>query len=195
MIRSLLSVVQAADNLPPHPHSPYPTHSPDGAERYVPLHLTLDDHKASLPPIGLLRPEVVRELRALPDLAPGASEGQESEEGRESVFGWSMRVSTPLEAEVPKPEGTDLGQGAEKGRFEGLDCVYFSDWVLSGGPERISSALADIVGIWRAQGKFPGPLAGRSTLSLAHGRLSSIVTWRLPLDMYSYKKEEASHGT
>lgn len=62
MIRSLLPVVQAGNNLPPHPHSPYPTHSPDGTERYVPFHLTPEDYQAGCPLIGLLRPQVVQAL-------------------------------------------------------------------------------------------------------------------------------------
>ncbi len=57
---SLLPVVLAADNFPA--CGSYPTHHPETGEVYVPFHIAPADHAAGLPPVGLLRPEVVESL-------------------------------------------------------------------------------------------------------------------------------------
>ena len=172
MIRSLLSVVQAANNLPEHPNSPYPTVSPDGTERYVPFHHTFADFQAGLPPIGLLRPAVVRELQSQGD---DPTERQDSGTGAPEQNVWQFFLTTSIredgsgngvkrqrggeetEGSVPSTASTTDGGEALDAQVE---CVFLSDWVLSGGPERISSVLAGVVGKWREAGKFPGPLAG-----------------------------------
>lgn len=57
---SLLPIVLAADNFPA--CGSYPTHHPGTGELYVPFHVAPSDHAAALPPIGLLRPEVLKAL-------------------------------------------------------------------------------------------------------------------------------------
>ena len=143
MIRSLLPVVQDANDFPPHPHSPYPTHSPDGSERYVPLHLTLADYHAACPPLGLLRPHVVEELLAH---RPLNVEGQLSE----------------------LTEAEDAGQEAKEAKvwqsfgIEGrVDCIYFDQAVLKKGPDGISAVMAEMVNQWKRDGKFSKPLLGK----------------------------------
>lgn len=73
MTKSLLPAVAAADNFVYLPHaSRWPTfNSPPTPEVYIPLHLSAKDFEAGLPPIGLLRPEVIEALA--PHSAAGAS--------------------------------------------------------------------------------------------------------------------------
>jgi hypothetical protein len=62
-MNSILDIINIADNFPVHPESTYPTYSPDGAERYVPFHLTLADFESDIVPMGLLRPQILFELQ------------------------------------------------------------------------------------------------------------------------------------
>ena len=144
----------------------------------MPFHLTFADFQAGLPPIGLLRPAGVRELRSQisSNEGEGESEGAEvDDEGDGNVWQMYITVSEPATSNVENGSkrqrvgetqagGVSTGREAQAEEGEDLDmrvdCVFFSDWVLTGGPERISSVLADIVGRWKAEGKFPGPLAG-----------------------------------
>lgn len=64
-IKSLLSVVKAADNFPSSPYTDlYPSSHPTNGERYVPFHLSFQDYQRGLTPIGLLRPHVIEEIQA-----------------------------------------------------------------------------------------------------------------------------------
>lgn len=56
---SLLPIVLAADNFPPYSGNT-PTHS--NGERIVPLHLSAEDYRREIKPIGLLRPCIVSAL-------------------------------------------------------------------------------------------------------------------------------------
>lgn len=58
---SLLPLVLAADNFP-NVSEAYPTHHPDTREPYVPFHISSSDFESRLPPVGLLRPAVLRSL-------------------------------------------------------------------------------------------------------------------------------------
>lgn len=148
----------------------------------MPFHLTFADFQAGLPPIGLLRPAVVRELRSQISSNEDEGEGAEvDDEAEGNVWQMYITVSEPATSNVEngskrqrvgEKQAREVGTGQEAQEEEGgdldmrVDCVFFSDWVLSGGPERISSVLADIVGRWKAEGKFPGPLAGTLILPL-----------------------------
>lgn len=166
---SLLPIVKAADNLPPHPHSPFPTHSPDGAERYVPFHLTFSDFQRNLTPVGLLRPSVVAELQSV---GSGSSCGPD-EDSEQSPFQF-YSTATPLGPASSERTGDDLKrkrtEASEPPTTENeedqelelqLGCVFFADWVIEGGSERMSQVMKETVERWRAEGKFPGPLAGQ----------------------------------
>ncbi|WVF66391.1 hypothetical protein IAT40_001131 [Kwoniella sp. CBS 6097] len=138
MIRSLLPVVQAADNFPIYDLPPAKPPKP-----YVPFHLTLRDYQQGLPPLGLLRPDVLEEMKAV------------SGSGSKGV--WRFR-----EEEYSgrgKPDETGTWRDASNIKPE-ITCVYFDEEVVEGGVEGISKVMADIVGGWKKAGKFPGPLAG-----------------------------------
>ncbi|WOO80194.1 putative protein [Vanrija pseudolonga] len=70
---SLLPVVLAADNFPLHPYHPYPVRNPLTNEQYIPFHLSPADHALDLPPVGLLRPQILAAL-----LEEHAASGSES---------------------------------------------------------------------------------------------------------------------
>ncbi|KAK6904942.1 hypothetical protein L486_02589 [Kwoniella mangroviensis CBS 10435] len=118
MIRSLLPVIEVVDNFP---HTP-------SSQSYVPFHLTLADFQHGLPPLGLLRQDVLREMQTARGI-------------------WDFEEST--------------GKPDETGDFHSeVICVYFKDELVKKGKEGISKAMAEVVGKWREEGKFPGPLAG-----------------------------------
>ncbi|WVQ80451.1 hypothetical protein IAT38_002556 [Cryptococcus sp. DSM 104549] len=126
--RSLLPVVAAADNFPQYALPPSPPPPP-----YVPFHLTLSDHLAHLPPLGLLRPDVVRAMREYTSSASGSGV-------------WAFH---------------EEGKGDETGTFvKSTVCVYFTEEVVQGGAERLSAVMAEVAKKWREDGTFPGPLAG-----------------------------------
>jgi hypothetical protein len=64
MPKSLLPVVAAADNFLYLPHASRwsSPNSPPTPEVYISLHLSAKDFETGLPPIGLLRPEVIEAL-------------------------------------------------------------------------------------------------------------------------------------
>lgn len=149
-MRSLLSIVEAADNLPAHPSSPYPTHSPDGTERYVPFHLTFSDFQASLAPVGLLRPTVLAELQA--------------DDGQEEGSPWQFYLTASASgSEAKQKEGNEGMEVDEHG--EDLDvevqCCFFADWVVRQGEEGMSRVMRETAERWKKEGKFAKQLAGK----------------------------------
>jgi hypothetical protein len=136
---TLLQVVLAADNFPAFPStSTYPTHHPTTRERYIPLHLTFQDYQSSLPPIGLLRPEVIAVIQqddSDPDNCPWQFHHTAKEIGEDGE--WELEVV----------------------------CCFFAEWVLKGGHDGLSRALGDVVGTWRDEGKFKEALDGELWMS------------------------------
>jgi hypothetical protein len=150
MSETLLPVVQALNTLPS-PSAPWPTHSPDRKERYVPFHLTFADYQARLPPVGILRPQVVD---ALQDDA-AAQERAALEKGMQGGEGvlWQFFMSAFPDQSLKKVEkdGSDskvrtkmanMEVGGEADRDEldegevlqtRVECVFLSDWALQGG--------------------------------------------------------------
>ncbi|WWC57849.1 uncharacterized protein I303_100384 [Kwoniella dejecticola CBS 10117] len=134
MIRSLLPVVEIADNFPSYNLPPSPPPAP-----YVPFHLTLDDYKANFNPLGLLRQDVLREMKGSSD------EYRSANKGGHGI--WEF-----LE---------DIGKPDETGDFQHeIVCVYFTEAIVQQGKDGLSRVMAEVVKGWKDQGKFPGPLAG-----------------------------------
>ncbi|OCF33075.1 hypothetical protein I316_05120 [Kwoniella heveanensis BCC8398] len=65
---TLLPLIEEIDNLPPF-SSPFPTRHPVTKRRLIPFHATLDDFKRKLPPMGLIRAEIIPELQGLKGLS------------------------------------------------------------------------------------------------------------------------------
>lgn len=67
MSRSLLPIVAAADNFPylPHTNQWKDVRSPPTPEVYLPFYLTAEDRKNDVPPIGLIRPEVLECMKSM----------------------------------------------------------------------------------------------------------------------------------
>jgi hypothetical protein len=67
MSRSLLPIVAAADNFPYLPHTSRwkDARSPPTPEVYIPFYLTAEDQANDVPPVGLIRPEVLECMRSL----------------------------------------------------------------------------------------------------------------------------------
>ena len=144
---SLLTIVQAADNFPDHISSPYPSHSPDGSERYVPFHLTLADYHASLPPVGLLRPAVLVELRA--------------DGGGEYGSPWRFYPAAETASTMDRVDKKAVGLGGRGGDAASeCQCCFFAAWVLKQGAEGMSRVVQEAAERWRQEGKFMGKLAG-----------------------------------
>jgi hypothetical protein len=161
-MRSLLTIVQAADNFPEHAPSPYPTYSPDGSERYVPFHLTLADFHASLPPVGLLRPAVLVELRA--DVG--------GEYGSPWGFYRAVGGSSTMDRMDKKAVGLD-GRGGNAAPE--VQCCFFADWVIEQGEEGMGRVVQEAAERWRNEGKFMGKLAGEYlSLTLVKARRRSL---------------------
>lgn len=145
----LLTIVQAADNLPAHPTSPYPTHSADGSERYVPFHITFSDFQAGIPPVGLLRPSVLHELQ--------------SDDGGEAGSPWQFYLTTKPSASTSKlekkTEGMEVDEDGEELDVE-VQCCFFADWVVQKGGEEMHRCLQQSAERWKKEGKFENQLAG-----------------------------------
>lgn len=167
-MNSLLSIVEAADNLPAHPTSPYPTHSADGSERYVPFHLTFADFQASLPPIGLLRPSVLAELQA--------DDGEE--EGSPWQFYLTASSSGTRNITEEDKENMDVDEGDDLDLE--VQCCLFADWVVKRGGEEMGRILQTIADKWRKEGKFEKQLAGEWILNILKwlSRLTTYLGWR-----------------
>lgn len=132
--RTLLPVVQAADNFPASPYEQYfPRFNPKTGETYTPFHLTFADYQAHLPPVGYLRPDVLKELL--------------SDERDEDACPWQAHSSAMEEG-----EGEDLALKVE--------CVFFAEWVVKGGCETMGKVMQGTAEQWRAEGKFPEQLGG-----------------------------------
>ena len=127
MPRSLLPIVASADNFPYLPHrSKWQQQGvPPTPEVYIPFHLTAKDQEEGLPPIGLIRPDVLQHLRSR------AGTGSE-----------------PFKILVDSHE-------AERG-------ICFHDWV--GDQGQMGQVMNDVAVRWRDEGKFPGPLGGKSVV-------------------------------
>ncbi|OCF33070.1 hypothetical protein I317_01870 [Kwoniella heveanensis CBS 569] len=136
MIRSLLHVLEAADNFPLYDLPPAKPPKP-----YVPFHLTLEDYEQGLTPLGLLRPDVLEEMRSVSEKQKVWKFKEEAYDGR----GKPDETGTWRDASNIKPETT---------------CVFFEEEVVEGGVQGISKVMAEVVGQWKKEGKFPGPLAG-----------------------------------
>lgn len=130
MTHSLLPLLQALTGFPSNPSHPtpaYPTHSPDRKERYVPFHLTFADYQAGLPPIGVLRPEVVCALQENAQGQQCRAGGVEVREGDEVGVLWQFFMAAyPSERRVPEygkiADGGDAQQikGANGPEKEGI---------------------------------------------------------------------------
>lgn len=146
---TLLHIVEASDNLPAHPSSPYPTHSADGSERYVPFHLTFADFQASLPPIGLLRPSVLAELQA--------------DDGEDEGSPWQFYLTATSSEDDAKTgdegEVMDVDEGGEDLDVV-VQCCFFADWVIKKGGEEIGQIMQATAEKWRKDGKFKRQLDG-----------------------------------
>ncbi|WWC67082.1 uncharacterized protein I206_100989 [Kwoniella pini CBS 10737] len=132
MIRSLLPVVEIADNFPSYDLPPSPPPSP-----YVPFHLTLEDYQNNLFPLGLLRQDVLREMKNTSD--------QYKDIHGEGIWEFQENIGKPDESGIFLHE---------------IICVYFNENILKKGKEGLSEIIANVVKGWKDQGKFPGPLAG-----------------------------------
>lgn len=154
-MRSLLGIVKAADNFPAHPHSPFPTHSPDGSERYVPFHLTFADYQAGLPPLGLLRPVVLQELQS------EDSEDQGIEGGNRTPSLWQFYSTATAAKSGPGDVNTS---GDEDQDMEQLDlevqCVFLADWAIRDGGLAIGREIQRIAERWKKDGLFKKQLDG-----------------------------------
>ena len=121
--QSLLPVVAAADNL---------TSKSAHAEQYTPFHLTLSDHLAQLPPLGLLLSAVVTELQSDPR--------------DDSTCPWQF-------CSTARPDADD-------DMHLEVQCVFFADWVVEGGQAEMARVMKETVEQWRDDGKFAEPLSG-----------------------------------
>jgi hypothetical protein len=67
MSRSILPIVAAADNFPylPHTNRWKDARSPPTPEVYIPFYLTAEDQANDVPPVGLIRPEVLKCMKPL----------------------------------------------------------------------------------------------------------------------------------
>ncbi|WRT63587.1 uncharacterized protein IL334_000510 [Kwoniella shivajii] len=131
MTRSLLSVVATADNFPLYAIPPSSPPSP-----YVPFHLTLSDHLNHLSPLGLLRQDVIREMKEI--------SSKWEKEGEEGI--WEFE-----ENGKPDETGNWLSE---------ITCVYFNENLVKKGSNELGKVMAKVARSWKDQGKFPGPLAG-----------------------------------
>ena len=133
--RSLLPVVLASDNFPSDPYQhPYPTTNPNNGETFTPFHLTFEDYRNGLIPVGLLRPSVLAVLQ---------------EDDRDSATcPWQFHSTAT---------------GGEEDDLElSVKCVFFADWVVQGGTEAMSKVMQDTAERWRDEGKFESQLKGEA---------------------------------
>ncbi|KAK1926269.1 NUDIX hydrolase domain-like protein [Papiliotrema laurentii] len=130
--RSLLPVVMAADNFPSSPlNDPYPVYNPDNGDKYIPFHLTFDDHH-KLPPVGMIRPSVLAAMQ--------------EDERDPAICPWQFH-SNAIEGEDDTLELS-------------VQCVFLADWVLEGGRSLITQVMQQTAERWRAEGRFPSELNG-----------------------------------
>lgn len=135
---SLLPFVKAADSFPDYISQPsaYPLQHPETGEVYVPFHLCPADYEAKLTPLGLLRPNVVQELRTFEAESkmgafsfvmdadevrcvtftePVVAQGTESMNQAVATAAWTWRQAGKFKNELDgeyKPEGQEAGDGA-----------------------------------------------------------------------------------
>jgi hypothetical protein len=132
--KSLLPIVLAADNFPSSPHdTSYPTSHPTTKEIYIPFHLTFSDYQHHLPPLGLIRPNILAELQ--------------SHSGDDTTCPWQFHHTAV-------DEGDD-----EELKLE-VKCVFFADWVVEEGKEEMGRVIQEVAEKWRGEGKFMEALEG-----------------------------------
>lgn len=163
---SLLPVVLAADNFPLHPYHPYPVRNPLTNEQYTPFHLSPADHALDLPPVGLLRPQILSALL------------QEHVEIGEASSPWTFFRADPHRHDSE------------------IVCVAFSPAVRAKGREAMSKAIADVAAKWKAAGKFPEALDGGFItgvlLTRQDGAMSCTPSTRRPSRLPSPSRPERS---
>lgn len=113
---SILSAVLAADNFPA--CNAYPNHHPDTGEVYVPFHIAPSDSSASLPPVGLLRPEVLKALEG--------DEGYESVQGDNGVE--CVTFAATVLAGGREAMNSAIAQTAARWRKAGLFKAALDGW-------------------------------------------------------------------
>lgn len=170
-MQSLLSIVQAADNFPAHPSSPYPTQSPDGSERYIPFHLTFSDFQVSLPPLGLIRPVILAELQA--------------EDEGEVRSPWQFYYTARSSHSAGKDkEAMEVDEEGEELDLE-VQCVFFADWVIQAGEAKMGEVMQQTAEKWKAAGKFRKQLDGMS-----HFAPVSSGSFRISTDVLGWRNEK-----
>ena len=156
MASSLLPVLKP---LPP----------PGQQERSIPFHLTFADYQARLPPLGLLRPDVVEALQddaaaheqALLDChTTPAGEGQlhagiTDRNGDTGVgviwqffmsaFPVSFIPAAETEADCTDGEGEDVALELDEVLQTRVECVFLSGWASKGGSARITEVVQQTV--------------------------------------------------
>ena len=153
-MRSLLSVVAAADNFPPH-EGLYPLYHPTTREVYTPFHLSLSDCESDLLPVGLLRPSVLLELQA----------EVEEHESSAGAGGGAGAFEFVKERKVHH-DGAML---------ETIKAVHFADWVIK--EKKMTEVMGKLAEKLRSGGKYLPALRGTSTfLSL----FTKVVSWPQP---------------
>ncbi|ORX33568.1 NUDIX hydrolase domain-like protein [Kockovaella imperatae] len=173
--RSLLHIVERADNYPYPPSLPSistSSHDPSyktspSARNHIPLHLSFADYLNNLPPVGLLRDQVVQAMQEEHSSQDENHEGTETvaDEPSTSQSPWQFYHSTRLVPSTLRslktPSNNDDDDDDEQPTYElSPQCVFFADWVLQGGSERLSSVMNNIVSRWRDEGKFKSTLGG-----------------------------------
>lgn len=151
--RSLLPVVMAADSFPASPYEQYfPRFNPKTGETYTPFHLTFEDFQAKLPPVGYLRPHVLKDLL--------------SDERDEQACPWQAHHST-------QSSGKDGEEDEEMELELKVECVFFASWVVAGGRETMTRVMQESAEKWRSEGKFSDQLDGEFCLGLLPPPLAS----------------------
>ena len=137
-MRSLISVVAAADNFPPH-EGLYPLYHPTTREVYTPFHLSLADYEYDLLPVGLLRPSVLLELQA-------EVEEHESSAGTGGgAFGFVKERNVHHDGAM----------------VEKIKAVHFADWVIK--EKKMTEVMGKLAEKLRSGGKYLPALRGTFT--------------------------------
>ncbi|ODN97049.1 hypothetical protein I350_08028 [Cryptococcus amylolentus CBS 6273] len=166
--RSLLPVVLTADNFPNYALPPAPPPAP-----YVPFHLTLADFEHSVYPLGLLRLDVLLEMRKY--------NASLVEAGKDAIWGF-----------------VDDGKGDESGEWtRETKGVYFEEGVAKSGKEAVSRVMKECVEKWKADGLFPadGQAGWRNELYAIYASPQSSAfasTSGKPLDNVAFHLERAA---
>ena len=166
---SLLQVVERADNFPYPPSLASSSNSISSSgsghkrvvepEHVIPFHLTFGDYLNNLPPIGLLRPEVVQVLLA--ESQDEAAVGADEISAARSPWQFYHSTSLMMDSTEEEDKASDTVDQGHSGTLElSPQCVFVSDWVLRGGSEILGKTMNEIAKRWRGEGKFDKPLGG-----------------------------------